>query len=345
MWWSWLLVAMGLVQVLVPHAAWRAGAMLSLRTPERVAPSGRQVAYWRVGGVVLLGLGAVSVVAHLPFEDDDVALRLMAIGSVLTAAAIAGMLIVALRAHARSDDADLPPDEPSSLAYGATTVAFAGLAVGAVIFGAVAWAQTSSDDRHDQWVADAVEEWGAVFSHEQRQWAERPGGMAVDPVGSYVVIDHDLESPAELFAAATALGDEALSMLDAADMLLIASPELGCAVDGAVVRDVSRGNGEAVVEVALVSGDHADLSACLGDAHGTVTEQGVLVSLGGPLDLRTVRGLEVAECGLARPGHGDVGGDSDAGADGGASIDHCADPWPEEVGEYAGDLSFGLTTD
>ncbi|MFV0634480.1 hypothetical protein [Demequina sp.] len=330
-----LVIVLSLIALIAPRALWWARAIVSLRTPELVEPSPGQLAFARVGALVGLGAGVAWGVLSMPRLNEDAALRASGVVALLTAAAIAGMLVYAVRVWRRTPEDQLPPDEPSDLAYKAQTVVFAGLAVGAAVMGAVMWAQPLGEPVNEEWVAASVDEWGAAFSHGAQQWESRPGAMAIDPVGTYVVIDPFFKEPAGLWTAAEAEGEEALAMLEAADLLLIAERDFSCEIDGAVVHEVNRADGYSNVEVALVSSEHADLGDCLGGSPARAAKQTAFVTLSEPLGARPVRGLDVAECTTPRWGA------TSSAAPGSDPVDHCAQPWVEDVDEYSDYVDVG----
>lgn len=296
-----LMTLLGLAMALWPRVVWAVSASLSMRTPQRVEPSVRQCTYWRMSGTLFAGLGIAMGVGLATFDDPGVKGKILAGIAWTGAAIIVGLLVYAFRLD--EDEASLPPDEPSGFAYGFWTLLFSGCAVVALLMGGAAWATPSTSEREAAWAQAGVDKWGDVLATQTRQVAEIQEGVATDPVGEFVVIDHEAREPAQLWAAAEAMGEDEVARLEAGDLLLISDAAFHCDTDGAVVREEADGAAPGVVEVAIQSSAAGGLRQCLGEWESSLVASGVVVDLAAPLGQRSVVSFEGAGgCDVERDG-------------------------------------------
>mgnify|MGYP000271259069 CR=1 FL=1 len=325
--WGVLCLLGGLLLLVAPGVVWHVGAVFSLRTPAAVEPSRRQRAFWQVSGVVVTALGLLAIALSWWEQPGDAARA----AAVILWVAAAGVVVMLVRAHrSTEDETELPPNEPSDMAYGFWTLLFSAIALMAVVGGGVAWSVPTSEEREDAWAEAADDAWGHVLVADAEQYTSEPEGAAVDPLASYVVIDSEAREPAQLWAAAERKGSDAVAALESSDLLLIADRDFRCEVDGAVVREVD-GERSPEVQVAVVSHERSSLMPCLGESEPTSQGSGVLVTLDEPLGERRLVGIDGAGCTVERPGSTSAWVGEDV------EIDHCLlGRWEEEFPGHPG---------
>ncbi len=302
--WCVLIALVSVPGLIWPAEVYGISATFRFRTPAAVEPSARRIRMVRLASATFLLIGLCGAVGGLwPSSDTGTkATAALVVAVVGILAIIATLILAAVRrsrsAALRAREDELPPDEPSELAYGTDII---GVVAYLVLLVVVIVSIISIDRAEDE--EPTAEEQQQVDQQEQDAAQQRfntlhlarlpvtdvipPGASLARPLG-YDAIDAADEKPRILFQGSTidgTAGEDGTVALADADLDLLFTG-LNCDILGLVVGETE----DTVTVAVIVLGGTPNPDSTMVDCNSMspLHNDRYLVELDAPLGARTV---------------------------------------------------------
>lgn len=311
----WILWGLGVlvttVTVIVPSWTWMFSSW-QFESPDEMEPSPRR---WRVvragAAVILVGLIAILVAAVWPSDNTDktnAALTTIVIGDGLLIAWLIITTVSRKQAQRRAiDDANPPPNEPSSLGYTFSYLsvgisAFAILAVGLLLAGAAQngadYSAAHSPEAHQAEIDSAMRRANDLHIQYPILDAAPATGGVIDPT-DYAPVNAVDRTPSVAWDLSTPTVDRSNDdILQGAD-LVVGTFGFGCHVTGIVLIETDT---SVTVGIAVTEEPSADEQIhCNPPTEKMFSRNWFPIKLAAPLDGRQVKAVGRGGIGLYIP--------------------------------------------